>query len=60
MKQYIVSVLLVFLSGSVGEHCDANNDKCELNDIVDCSKKILLRDIGIKSTKSLYEYDVLI
>ena len=45
MKWDIPIALLVCLSGSVGEHCDAKNEKCDPNDIVDCSKKIRLPEM---------------
>ena len=49
MKWEIVNILLVFLSGSVSEHCDADDAKCDTNnDIVDCSRRIRLRDLGNK------------
>ena len=43
----IVNVLFLLLAGSVGEHCDANNQKCDPNDVVDCSRTIRLIDIGL-------------
>ena len=52
MKSWeIVICLLVFLSGSVSEHCDADNAKCGMNnDVVDCSRRIRLLDLGKKLT----------
>ena len=48
----IATFLLVFLSGSESEHCDADNAKCDKmnNDVVDCSRRIRLLDLGKKLT----------
>ena len=49
MKWEIFNILLALLSGSVGEHCDADDAKCDTNnDVVDCSRRIRLREIGNK------------
>ena len=43
----IFNLLLALLSCSASEHCDADNAKCDTNnDVVDCSRRIRLRDLG--------------
>ena len=55
----ICNLLFALLSCSESEHCDADNAKCDAsNDVVDCSRRIRLRDLGNKLTRDLIYYSI--